>query len=249
MRASWLLILLASLGALAAASSLDEQKRRDAEKAYRRGEELARAESFEEAASYFRQAIKLDPLLSIAYYSLGQTQMALRRYPAAIEAYQGCRQSFERIAALDVGDRNALEKARQDEIRELRDSLVRVQQGKIKGATLSQEMGIEERLKVLEGAQMKGNDERGGVPAEVMLALGSAYFRNGQLPEAEPAYKEAVATDAKLGPAYSNLAVIYMMTSRFADAKDAVKRAEKAGFPINPALKKEIDQREKAAAK
>jgi tetratricopeptide (TPR) repeat protein len=249
MRTAPLLVLLALAGPLAAGSSLDEQKRRDAEKAYRRGEELARAESYEEAASYFRQAIKLDPFLSIAYYSLGQTQMALRRYPEAIEAYEGCRQSFERIAALDAGDRNALEKARQDEIRELRDSLVRIQQGKIKGATLSQEMGIEERLKVLEGAQMKGNEERVGVPAEVMLALGSAYFRNGQLAEAEPAYKQAAVTDPKLGPAYSNLAVIYMMTSRFPEAKDAVKRAEKAGFQMNPALKKEIEQREKAAAK
>jgi hypothetical protein len=39
------------------------------------------------------------------------------------------------------------------------------------------------------------------------------------------------------------------MQSRYTDAKDAVKRAEKAGFEINPALKKEIEQREKAATK
>jgi tetratricopeptide (TPR) repeat protein len=249
MRTAAFLLLLALPGAHAPASSLDEQKRRDAEKAYRRGEELMRAESYEEAASAFRQAIKLDPYLSIAYYGLGQSQMALRRYPEAIDAYEGCRQSFDRIAALDTRDRNALDKAREDEIRELRDSLVRIQQGKIKGATLANEVGIEERLRVLEGSQMKGNEERVGVPAEVMLALGSAFFRNGQLAEAEPAYKAAATTDPKLGPAHSNLAVIYMMTSRYPEAREAVKRAEKAGFQINPALKKEIEQREKAASK
>jgi hypothetical protein len=39
------------------------------------------------------------------------------------------------------------------------------------------------------------------------------------------------------------------LPSRYAEAKDAVKRVEKAGFPIHPALKKEIEQREKAAAR
>jgi tetratricopeptide (TPR) repeat protein len=238
---------LASVGAARAQTSLDAQKRREAEIAYRRGEERMRAESYEEAATHFRTAIKLDPLMSMAHYSLGQTQMALKSYPEAVEAYLGCRESFERIAALSTQDRNAIEKAREDEIRELKDSLLRVQQGKIKGNTMALEVGIQERLRVLEGSRMKGHEERLGVPAEVMLALGSAYFRNGQLVEAEPAYKEAVQTDPKLGPAHNNLAVIYMLSQRYPEAKDALQRAEKSGFPVNPALKSDLESRARAA--
>jgi tetratricopeptide (TPR) repeat protein len=241
-----LTFILAAMSA-AADSSLDVQKRREAESAYRRGEELMRSESFAEAAVHFRTAIKLDPLFSIAHYSLGQAHMALKQYPQAVEAYLGCRESFERIATLSVEDQNALEKAREDEVRDLKDSLQRVQAGQIKGNSLALEVGIQERLRVLEGARLKGRERRVGVPAEVMLALGSAYFRNGQLAEAEPAYVEAVQTDPRLGAAHNNLGVIYMMTGRFPEASEALKRAEKSGFPVSAALKSDLEQRTRAA--
>ena len=241
------LLVFAAATAAGADSSLDVQKRREAEGAYRRGEELMRSESFAEAAVHFRTAIKLDPLMSIAHYSLGQSQMALKQYPQAVEAYQGCRESFQRIAMLSADDQNALEKSRENEIRELKDSLQRVQAGQVKGNTLALEVGIQERLRVLEGARMKGHERRVGVPAEVMLALGSAYFRNGQLAEAEPAYAEAVQTDPRLGAAHNNLGVIYMMTGRFPEASAALKRAEKSGFQVSAALKSDLEQRTRAA--
>jgi tetratricopeptide (TPR) repeat protein len=241
---------LAVTGALHAQPTFDVQKRQEAEMSYRRGQELMQEELFERAAAHFRTAIKLDPLMSIAYYSLGQSQMALKRYPDAIEAYAGCRDSFAQIATLSTQDKNALEKARDDEIRELKDSLQRVQQGKIKGgSTMNLEVGIQERLRVLESSRMKGHEERVGVPAEVMLALGSAYFRNNQLVEAEPAYKEAVKTNPKLGAAHNNLAVIYMLTERYPEAKESIKRAEKAGFSVPSQLKKDIETRASASAK
>jgi Flp pilus assembly protein TadD len=240
-------MVLAVAGLAHAEDSLVVQKRRQAEDAYRQGEELMREESFEQAVAHFRTAIRLDPMMSIAHYSLGQSFMALRRYPQAVEAYLGCKDSFERVASLSTQDKNAIEKAREDEIRELKDSLQRVQAQKIKGNTLALEVGIQERLRVLESSRMKGHEARVGVPAEVMLALGSAYIRNGQLREAETSYKEAVGTDPKLGAAHSNLAVIYLKTGRYAEARDAVRRAEQSGLQVNPALKTDIDQRAKAA--
>jgi tetratricopeptide (TPR) repeat protein len=158
MRAKVLIALVALpvAGLSRSDDSFDAQKRREAEQEYRQGEEKMRAESFEQAVAHFRTAIELDPLLSIAHYSLGQAFMALRRYPEAVQAYLGCRQSFERVASLSTQDKNAIEKAREDEIRELQDSLLRVQQGKIKGNTMALELGIQERLRVLEGSRMKG---------------------------------------------------------------------------------------------
>ena len=78
------------------------------------------------------------------------------------------------------------------------------------------------------------------VPPFVSLALGSAYFRTGRMPEAEKEYKAAIDADAKMGEAHSNLAALYLQTGRIDEAEKSVKAAEKAGFKVNPALKDEI---------
>ena len=52
------------------------------------------------------------------------------------------------------------------------------------------------------------------VPAWVSLALGSAYFRSGQLEDAEREYKAAIAADPRAGEAHNNLAVVYFETNR-----------------------------------
>jgi Flp pilus assembly protein TadD len=84
------------------------------------------------------------------------------------------------------------------------------------------------------------------IPAELHLALGSAYFHQNRVAEAEQAYLAAVRENGKLGAAYNNLAVIYMLTGRLAEARRAVKRAEKAGFAVSPALKADIKRRDVA---
>ena len=70
----------------------------------------------------------------LAWYGLGQAQMALKKYPEAVEAYRSSREVFLRYASLDIGQQNAMEKAREDEIHEVRDTLLAVEQGKIKGS-------------------------------------------------------------------------------------------------------------------
>ncbi len=40
------------------------------------------------------------------------------------------------------------------------------------------------------------------------MALGSAYFRNGTLPDAEREYREALKIDSQVGEAHNNLAVV-----------------------------------------
>ncbi len=81
------------------------------------------------------------------------------------------------------------------------------------------------------------------LPAFVPLALGSAYFRSQHLPEAEKAYKMALQIDPRIGEAWSNLAVLYMMSDRLRDADEAVKNAEKAGFTVNENLKNDIKKK------
>ena len=80
------------------------------------------------------------------------------------------------------------------------------------------------------------------MPAGLSMALGSAYFRTGNLEEAERAYQEAVKTPA-FGEAHSNLAVVYLQTNGFEQAAQALTLAEKAGFRVNPKLKADVQSR------
>jgi tetratricopeptide (TPR) repeat protein len=246
----WGVLVLAAIPAAAQTSGLEKQRSEDAQKAYELGRELMQRESFEEAAAQFRTAIRLDPNYWLAHYGLGQSQMALKRYPEAIQAYLSCKDVFVNFASLDAAQQNALEKAREDEIRDVRDQLMRVEQGKVKtGSPLGMEVQLQDRLRVLEGARMRGKERVVAVPAELMLGLGSAYFRSGQMAEAEAAFLESVKIDPKLGPAHNNLAVMYMMNGRFDEAKQEVKRAEKAGMRVADSFKQELERRARADAK
>ena len=72
------------------------------------------------------------------------------------------------------------------------------------------------------------------------MALGSAYFRTEQFPDAEREYRAAIAVEPKSGEAFNNLAALYLQTSRYKEADEAVKSAEKAGFRVHPQLKQDI---------
>ena len=78
------------------------------------------------------------------------------------------------------------------------------------------------------------------MPAWISLALGSAYFRSDALPDAEREYRAAIEVDPKLGEAHNNLAVVYMLTQRYAEADAEIKAAEKSGFRVNPQLKEDL---------
>lgn len=238
------LVAASSLATTAFAQGLPQQRHAEAEKHYKAGEGLMRSETFEEAAREFKTALELDPEYVLAHYSLGQAYMSLRRYPDAIGAYTNCRDVIQRQSNLDQRARGELDRQRQDELTELKDSLIRVRSGQIKGLNIEQEtVKIEERIRVVENASHNGRYQRFAIPADLSLALGSAYLRSGQLSDAERAYREATQVDPKMGSAYNNLAVVYMLTSRLDEAEKSVKRAEKAGFPVSPQLKKDIESR------
>ena len=222
---------------------LDQQRRDEARRHYRAGEEHMLSEAFEEAAREFKTATDLDPSFVLAYYSLGQARMALKRYPEAVEAYTACRDLIQREASLDRRAQAEMDRRRRDEIHELEDSLVRVRSGQVKGATQGQQIALEQRISMLKDNQMRGDHGAPQIPAELSLGLGSAYFRQGQLQPAEQNYRAAIAADGKLGAARNNLAVIYMMTGRLDEATKEVQAAEKAGFPVSSQFKQDLKQR------
>jgi tetratricopeptide (TPR) repeat protein len=225
-----------------AAQVTDQISRRQALERFRAGQEFLTAERYEQAVAEFTAAIGLDPMLALAHYGLGQANMGLKRYASAVLAFTGAKETYGRLATLRQSDALAVQRMLDDEMRELRDSLARVRSGQIKDAGPALEQQLEKRLEELE-VMRKGRE--GGAfqtPAEVSLALGSAYFRNGQRPDAEREWLAAVQANPRLGEAHNNLAVIYLQTGRKKEAEEAVKAAERARFRVPPQLKADIQK-------
>lgn len=242
--ASFICVLLSLSGTLhAQGQSGDEISRRLALQHYRTGQELLTAERYEEAVAEFTSATQLDPLLTLAHYGLGQARMALKQYASAIQAFSGCRDAYLRIAALRQTNAIQVDRRRDDEIRELRDYISAALRGQIKGANEGNIAQQQKRLEELEVMRKGRNmDDKSAVPAEVSLALGSAYYRNGQAQDAEREWLQAVTVNSKLGEAHNNLAVLYLQSGRKKQAEEAVKAAEKARFRVHPQLKADISK-------
>jgi tetratricopeptide (TPR) repeat protein len=216
----------------------DEQSRREAIQFYRTGQEFFSGERFDRAAEEFTKATEKDPLFTLALYQLGQSYMNLQRYASAIQAFQRCIEASRSLYGLAETNRFAVEKQRQDEIHEMRETIQTLQRS---GHQLLAARA-EQHLSDLEKQQTSINTGF-RAPAEVLLSLGSAYFRSGNRDEAEAEWKAALNVNPKLGEAHNNLAVIYMQTGRFDEAEQSIKRAEEAGFRVNPQFKDDLKQR------
>jgi len=238
-------VLTCCLATAAGAQGTTPEQARLARDHYQKGLSFMTAESWDDAVTEFGAAIELDPLLAVAHYNLGQCRMAQQRYVEAVAAYTGCRKAIERLGSLSMKDIGERERARRDEINELRNALQVLPTLK-QANPMQQQTQIEDRIRFLESMQFREGKPI-QVPAEVALALGSAYFRQQRLADAEREYLEAVDINPKLGAAHNNLAVIYLLTGRADEASEAVHRAEKSGFRVNPNLKKDIKKAQEAA--
>lgn len=231
-------LLVVTFSAPGAAQFPSEHDRREAIRHYRNGRELMTAERFEQAVDAFRAAIASDRLLSLAHHGLGEAYMALRRYASAIQAFTGAREALVTLHGLHDRHRVEVERHRDEEIRELNDSIRRLRQ--IPNTNL-QVARLEARIQDLE-RQRSSNTDAFVPPAELLLALGSAYFRNNQLEDAEREWRAAMTINNRFGEVHNNLAALYAMTGRKKEAQESVRAAERAGFRVNPQLKQDIDR-------
>jgi Flp pilus assembly protein TadD len=172
---------------------------------------------------------------------MGQANMNLRRYASAAKAYKDCIEAMRTLHGLQQTSKFQVDHQREDEIRELRTIL-----NENRGMREPTRLQLEQRLRDLETQ----SHSMGGTfrpPAEVLLALGSAYFRNGERDAAEANWKAAVDVNPKYGEAHNNLAVIYMQSGRLKEAEQELKLAERNGFNVNPQFKNDLKDRQKAA--
>lgn len=242
--ASCLLALAVTPVPAVSAAEVSEQAHREALVHYRSGQALLYAEDLANAEQEFRAAIKLDPLLVLAHYSLGQVYMGTKRYPEAVRAFVGCRQAYLDISTLQASSNARTDQRHDEEIQELRDSVRTIRSGVLK---LSQPettiLRLENRINDLENAKRRAASTAGEVPAEFSLALGSAYFRSGAPEDAQREYEAALKVNPRFGEAHNNLAVLLMLQGRLPEASEHLKRAEKAGFHVNPQFKADLESK------
>jgi len=230
------IIAITSIGSPTAAQKLaDSQSRREAVQFYRTGMEFFSAEKFDRAAEEFTKATDKDPLFTLAHYLTVQSYMNLKRYASAIKAFKACLDASRALYDLAQTNRFAVEKQREDDIHEMRESVNALQAS---GHQLLANRA-EQHLADLE-KQRTSLSSGYRAPAEVLLSLGSAYFRNGEPDAAEAEWKAAIDVNPKLGEAHNNLAVIYMTSGRLKEADAEVKAAEKTGFRVNPQFKEDL---------
>ena len=239
---AWLATAFLALVTTASAPQIaTEQNRREALQAYRVGQEFLSGEQFEKAAEQFSKAAQKDGLLTLAHYGLGQSYMALRRYASATKAYGDCLEAFKALHSLQQSNRFEVEKQRDDQIKALRENIRSLAQAG-QGLRATQ---AEARVRDLE-RQKTSMEAAFQPPAEVLLALGSAMFRNGDANGAMLQWETAIVSNPKLGEAHNNLAVVYMEVGRLADAEREMKLAEKNGYRVNPQFKDDLKARSKA---
>lgn len=240
MRALVMTIAMTTLLAAPAAAQQSVKDHIDAMKHLRLGQENLRAEKWDLAEREFRAAVELEPPLEMAHYGLGQVYMATKRYPAAVQAYVGCRDAYLGNMARDIHNDLLAQRRLEDQIQALEDERNAITTGRVTPMLSSGVMELDRRLHDLRTQRFHDQRTEAVVPTWISIALGSAYFRAGAMADAEREYRAAIAVDPKLGEAHNNLAVVCMLTGRFADAEQEIKAAEKSGFRVNPQLKEDL---------
>jgi Tfp pilus assembly protein PilF len=237
-------ILVLTLGLLS--PSIHAQQVGTASEHFRNGMLALTSEQYEKAEREFRRAVELDPLYDAAFYGLGQVHMATRNYPQAVKAYLDARNAFEAGQAADKLDAVAADRRLRDQLQASKDygrTLQRMSATNSPGLAAAIERNREEQRQLEARLSRAKGAPPLPVPAGLSMALGSAYFRTGDLENAERAYVDAVKTDPGFGEAHSNLAVLYLQTGRYREADDEVRAAEKAGYKVHPQLKQDIKAR------
>jgi tetratricopeptide (TPR) repeat protein len=233
-----------------ASASLLAQTRTDRERARvqnKLGWEDMKSEAWERAARSFQNAIDIDPEFEIPHYGLGRANMGLKKFDAAIVAYERCRNLYRAQAGRQFTNAQEAQRYRRDRITEIDEQIREVQAGPITAARADMLRQLQNQRRDIQESIQRGNDMtiESTVPAWVSLALGSAYFRAGRLSDAEREYKATIASDSRAGEAHSNLAVVYFETGRYQEAVASIQAAKKAGFRVNPELEKAIRDKSK----
>lgn len=227
----------------AAAIAQQNQVRDRAMGPYRAGLAEMRTEAYDKAEKAFQEAVEIDPDFDMAYYMLGRAQMPQKKFAAAVASFARARDLHNASAGRRFSTVQDAQHARRDRIVEIDEALRQLQGAPQTNQTMTYIRQLSEQRRLIQESIQRGTglSIASTVPPYVSLSLGSAYFRLGQMKDAEREFKAAIAADPRTGEAHNNLAVVYYETGRYPEAKASLRAAEKAGVKVHPALKAQIN--------
>ena len=245
MRTPSFVLLMVLFAGAAAAQQVSVADRDRARTQNRLGWEALRAEKYEQAVKSFQEAIDIRRDYEYAHYGLGRTYLAMRRYADAVTVLEKCKNLYLAQGSRQFTNVQEATRFREDRVVEIDEQIRLLRTGPQTAQTQdlirqyeTTKRDLQENIRRSQGMTIDAT-----VPSWVSLSLGSAYFRSGRLKEAEGAYVEAVKSDARLGEAHNNLAVVYFETGRIDEALASLESAKKAGVKVNPELEKAIRSR------
>ena len=225
----------------------------EALKHYRAGQAALQTERFEDAETEFRAAIEAG--LAAGGGALrarpdddgNEALPRRRRRPSSRPARPSRGASSSRRAT-----RWSTQRRLDDQIKALQDDINAARaraSGSNASAIQSAIMRNEDQIKTLQSMRKRGGEGPMPTPHWLSFALGSAYFRAGDLANAEKEYRAALTEKPDLGEGHLNLGVVLMLTGRLDDADREVALAEKAGVKVPQGLKDDIQKRRQAQPK
>ena len=241
-----LLLALAAALVLQAPAVDDPRDAQEAVKHYRAGKDALAHEKFAEAEEEFRLAAKLDPLLVAAHHGLGQTMMATKRYPEAVDAFLAAREAFTRGQAQAAGNEMATQRRLDDQIRALQDDVTAARRRRAaRTPRRSARRSTATRTRSRRSSPCGSGAATGRCRRPTGCPSPSAAPTSARAtsPKAEQEYRAALAQKPDLGEGHLNLAVVCMLTGRLDEADREVALAEKAGVRVPPGLKDDIAKR------
>jgi Tfp pilus assembly protein PilF len=246
MRICLLFAALCSMAGAPAAAQTSPRDHIEAMRHLRLGQAELREERWAKAEAEFKGAVKLEPALEMAHYGLGQVYMATKRYPAAVAAYLSCRGAWAANTSARASNDLSAQRQLDDQIQELEEEKTLLASGRVKSMLSAGPADLDRRIADLRARRFHDDQGVPQTPTWISVALGSAYFRTGAMADAEREYRLALKVDPKLGEAHNNLAVICMLTGRYAEAQLEVASAEKSGLRVNPQFKEDLKKSQAA---
>jgi tetratricopeptide (TPR) repeat protein len=247
-------------GALAAAATgeVAERDLRQAMGYAQRGLAALQKGNVARAREDFARAVAKVPNLPDAHAGLGHLAMRENRFDDALSEYRLAEAGSREMIALRVQMESERYARSRDELLRLRAIEMQLTQeasrGQIRGGAnaSSREMNpgeverkraeVEGRIRTLEAMQPPSPDVSYEPAADVLFFQGNALFDLKRIDDAVRVWEAAAKRMQGFGPLHNNLAVAYWKQGRLDEAWASVRRAEAAGFKVNPSFRADLEK-------
>lgn len=211
----------------------------------------------DKAEAKLKECLAIFPKNPDAQYLMAQIQLKRGEIEPALASIEGAERSF-----LEAGQLYTF--THQEMLSDLRDQRARLEDSIRAGEdqlgqlrSLPRSDSTQTSIAAAEGAVQKDKNlvaqidrqlanpipQTMAMPAGYHYIHGNILFKLKRPADAAAQYQETVRLDPRYGAAYNNLASIYFAAGQYQKALDFLGRAEANGVKVNPAFKKDLEQR------